>query len=348
MLGALVGDIVGSLYEFDNHRSKDFPFFGETADFTDDSVLTAAVADALLNGHPPQVAIYHWSLRYPGRGYGGAFSRWLEAGDLAPYGSWGNGAAMRVSPAALIASTLEEALATARRVTEVTHDHPEGIKGALATAHAIFLARCNAGAGAIRREIELHYGYDLDRSVDMIRPGYRFDESSQRTVPEAIVCALEARDFEDAIRNAISIGGDSDTLAAIAGPIAEARFGIPDDIAREALERVSPEMREVVRALYARSEYVHPIRSLRPVIPGSSLRRRYEELKPIEELPGGRTFRSRLATWESFLLHGRNASSSFHAQAARWQWDDGINEEYPELVALVMEAWPRPDDFTIN
>jgi hypothetical protein len=255
---------------------------------------------------------------------------------------------MRVSPAALIASTLDEALATARRVTEVTHDHPEGIKGALATAHAIFLARCGAGAGAIRREIELHYGYDLDRSVDMIRPGYRFNESCQQTVPEAIVCALEARDFEDAIRNAISIGGDSDTLAAIAGPIAEARFGIPDDIARAALERVSPEMREVVRALYARSEYVHPIRSLRPVIPGSSLRRRYEALGPIEELPGEHTFRSKLATWEGFTLHGRNASSSFHAQAARSQWDDGINEEYPELVALVMEAWPRPDDFTIN
>jgi len=343
MLGAVVGDIVGSIYETNNHRSKDFPFFDAGADFTDDTVHTAAVADALIHGHPPQQALYQWSVRYPGRRYGGAFSDWLDSGHLDPYYSGCNGAAMRVSPVALLASTLDEALDNARRISAATHCHPEGIMGALATTHAIFLARCAAGAGSIRREIELHYGYDLDRSVDMIRPGYRYSERCERTVPEAIVCALEARDFEDAIRNAVSIGGDSDTLAAIAGPIAEARFGIPDDIARAALERLTPEMRGTLRALYARSEYVSPIRSLRPSLPGSTLRRRYKALGPIEELPGERTYRSRLATWEDFLLYGRNASSSFHAQAARWKWDDGINEEYPELVALVMEAWPDPD-----
>jgi ADP-ribosylglycohydrolase len=348
MLGALVGDIVGSLYEFKSHRSKDFPFFGDGADFTDDSVLTAAVADALINDHPPQKAIYQWSLRYPNRCYGNTFSQWLQSGELEPYNSWGNGAAMRVSPAALLASTLDEALENARRVTEVTHNHPEGIKGALATAHAIFLARCNAGAGAIRREIELHYGYDLDRSIDLIRPGYQFNESCQQTVPEAIVCALEARDFEDAIRNAVSLGGDADTLAAIAGPIAEARFGIPDDIARAALERVSPEMRATLHALYARSEYVSPIRSLRPTMPGSTLRRRYDELGPLESLRDEPTCLSRLAKWEDFLLHGRNASSSLHAQAARGQWDPALDEDYLELVSLVMEAWPDPDDFSIN
>jgi ADP-ribosylglycohydrolase len=348
MLGAMVGDIVGSVYEFNNHRSKDFPFFAEEADFTDESVHTVAVADALIHGHPAHKAIYHWSMRYPYRSYGIAFSEWLRNGSLTPYDSACNGAAIRVSPVALIASTLDEALEGARRMSEATHSNPEGIKGALATAHAIFLARCGAGPGAIRAEIERHYGYDLDRSVDMIRPGYPFTEQSQYTVPEAIVCALEARDFEDAIRNAISLGGDSDTLAALAGPIAEARFGIPDDIARAALERLTPEMRETLRALYARSEYVNPIRSLRPLIPGSTLRRRYDELGPIEEREGEHTVRSRLSTWEGFLMHGRNASSSFHAQAARWQWDDGINEEYPDLVALVMEAWPSPDDFTVN
>ncbi len=263
MLGALVGDIVGSLYEFDNHLSKDFPLFGEGADFTDDSVLTMAVADALVNGVPPRDAIYLWAVRYPKRGYGGGFSAWLRTWELAPYDSWGNGAAMRVSPAALLANTLDEALDAARRVTEVTHNHPEGIKGALATTHAIFLARFGAGPGEIRRTIELRYGYDLDRSVDSIRPTYRFNESCQETVPEAIVCALEGRDFEDAIRNAISIGGDSDTLAAIAGPIAEARFGIPDEIAHEALARVSQEMRELLHRLYASTEYGHPVRGLR-------------------------------------------------------------------------------------
>jgi len=343
MLGAVVGDIVGSIYEIDNHRSKDFPLFDDHSDFTDDTVHTAAVADALVNGHPPQQALYHWSRRYPGRRYGGAFSDWLDAGHLNPYYSGCNGAAMRVSPVALLASTLDEALENARRMSSATHCHPEGIMGAVATAHAIFLARCNAGAGAIRSEIEMHYGFDLDRSVDMIRPDYQYSERSAQTVPEAIVCALEARDFEDAIRNAVSLGGDSDTLAAIAGPIAEARFGIPDDIARAALERVTPEMRSTLRALYARSEYLNPIRSLRPSMPGSTLRRRYEALSPIAELPHGLTYRSRLATWEGFLVYGRNASSSFHAQAARGVWSDGIDKEYPELVALVMEAWPDPD-----
>lgn len=263
MLGAVIGDIVGSIYEFDNHRSKDFPFFGEGADFTDDSVLTFAVAESLLHGHEPRLALHRWAVRYPNRGYGGGFAAWLRTRELAPYNSFGNGAAMRVSPAALLANTLDEALGHARRVTVATHDHPEGIKGALATAHAIFLARFGAGPGEIRRTIEVRYGYDLDRTVDQIRPGYAFNETCQETVPEALVCALEARDFEDAIRNAVSIGGDSDTLAAIAGPVAEARFGIPDDIAEEAMRRLTDEMREVLHALYARSEYGHPVRGRR-------------------------------------------------------------------------------------
>lgn len=342
MLGAIVGDIVGSIYEFANHRSKDFPLFGPGAELTDDTVLTLAVADALLNDRPPRETLYLWAVRHPKRGYGGGFAKWLTTWELAPYDSWGNGAAMRVSPAALLANTLDEALEAARRVTVVTHSHPEGIKGALATAHAIFLARFGAGPGEIRRTIEDEYGYDLDRTVDSIRPGYTFSESCQETVPEAIVCALEARDFEDAIRNAISIGGDSDTIAAIAGPIAEARFGIPDGIAHAALARVTDEMRGLLHALYARSEYVHPIRSRRPAMPGALLRERYLDLGPIVELTGERTFRSRLASWPDFLAYGRDAAASFRLQAARGWWDDGIDRQYPALVELVLEAWPAP------
>jgi ADP-ribosylglycohydrolase len=252
MIGAIIGDIAGSIYEFDNYRAKDFEFFGRGADYTDDTVCTIAVADALLNGRDPALTLAAWCRRHPGRGYGGMFGRWIHMRELRPYGSFGNGAAMRVSPAGLLARTLEEALAMAHRVTAVTHDHPEGLKGAAATAHAIFLARQGAAPGQIRATIAAEYGYDLDRTVDGIRPGYRFNETCQETVPEALVCALEARDFEDAIRNAISIGGDSDTVAAIAGGVAEALYGVPEEFEREALARLPQEMRAVVEQLYGR------------------------------------------------------------------------------------------------
>jgi ADP-ribosylglycohydrolase len=160
---------------------------------------------------------------------------------------------MRVSPAGLLGRTLGEALDMARKVTEVTHNHPEGLKGAAATAHAIFLARSRVGPDEIRSAIQLEYGYDLARTVDEIRPNYRFNESCQGTVPEVLICVLEASDFEDAIRNAISIGGDSDTVAAIAGGVAEAMFGIPDRLAREGLARVPDDMKQVIRELYERA-----------------------------------------------------------------------------------------------
>ena len=301
-----------------------------------------AVADALLTGEPAQKALYLWATRHPNRGYGGGFVKWLNTWELAPYGSWGNGAAMRVSPAALLANSLDEALASAVRVTEVTHDHPEGLKGAKATAHAIFLARFGADADEIRRTIADAYGYDMGRTVDSIRPRYQFNESCQETVPEALICALEATSFEDAIRNAISIGGDSDTVAAIAGPVAEARFGIPDEIARAAAEMIPGDMQEMLRKLYARSEYAHPIPRERPALPVAQLRRRYEALLPIDELPGERTFRIRLGQgWESFLFHGRDASSWLRQQLERGQAsNESMFEDCPALVALVMEAWP--------
>jgi ADP-ribosyl-[dinitrogen reductase] hydrolase len=254
MLGAIIGDIAGSVYEFQGHKWKDFePFLRGDAFFTDDSVLTVAVADALIDERPPVEAFKDWGRRYPDSGWGGRFSRWLFSQETAPYGSYGNGAAMRVSPAGLLGRTPEEALAFARRVTEVTHDHPEGLKGAAATTLAIFLALRGETVSAIRRAVGKAYGYDLDRTVDGIRPGYRFDETCQGTVPEALICALEAVDYEDAIRNAISLGGDSDTLGAIAGGIAEARFGIPDDIAAEGWRRLPVDMREMMAALYRRA-----------------------------------------------------------------------------------------------
>ena len=343
MLGAIVGDIVGSLYEWNNHRSKDFPFYGPGADYTDDSVLTMAVADALLHGLPPHKALYLWATRHPKRGYGGGFARWLDTWELAPYNSWGNGAAMRVSPAALLANSLHEALALAVKVTEVTHDHPEGLKGAKATAHAIFLARFGADAGEIRSTIADAYGYDMDRTVDAIRPHYRFNESCQETVPEALICALEATSFEDAIRNAISIGGDSDTVAAIAGPVAEALFGIPDDIALAAIDAIPDDMRDTLHKLYARTEYAHPVPRDRPAIPVAQLRQRYESLLPIDDLPGERTFRIRLGSgWESFLFYGPGASAWFRDHLGRESGArDSMLTDCAALVALVTQAWPN-------
>jgi ADP-ribosyl-[dinitrogen reductase] hydrolase len=255
MLGAVIGDIVGSIYEWDNHRSKDFELFGRGADFTDDTVCTIAIADALLNNRPPAEALHDWCARYPGRGYGGMFRQWIETGDRRPYGSFGNGAAMRVSPAGLLSGSLDDALARARAVTEVTHDHPEGLKGAAATVHAIHLARSGEVPQRIRAAIESAYGYDLARTVDDIRPHYRFNETCQHTVPEALICALDASDFEDAIRNAISIGGDSDTVAAIAGSVAEALFGIPIDLALRGRAKLPGDMRAVLDQLYKNSAF---------------------------------------------------------------------------------------------
>lgn len=250
MLGACIGDIIGSVYEFREWKSREFPLFSEKSEFTDDTVCTIAVAESLLDGTDPAAALRLWGRRYPGRGYGGRYAVWLKDPKMGPYNSSGNGAAMRVSPAAWLARSLEEALAFARQVTEVTHNHPEGIKGAEATVTAIWLARQGEAPVAIRRRIQDSFGYDLSRTVDEIRPDYRFNEFCQDTVPQAIVCALEAASFEDTIRNAVSLGGDADTLAAIAGPIAEVLHGIPEDIRRKSWMRLPKDMRDVLDRLY--------------------------------------------------------------------------------------------------
>lgn len=266
MLGAIVGDIVGSVYEFDNIKTKDFPLFRDDCFFTDDTVMTVATAEALMQGGAKDEfidAYKKWGRLYPDAGYGSRFGSWLNSEDRNPYNSWGNRAAMRVSPCAWLidcgftASTgmwPENGRRLARLSAEVTHNHPEGIKGALAVTDAIFMCRFYAGGYGddmgnpineiktfaqykieIKDYLEREHGYNLSQTLDEIRPTYMFNESSEDTVPQAIMAFLESTGFEDAIRNAISLGGDSDTLAAITGSMAEAAYGVPVEIKERAL-----------------------------------------------------------------------------------------------------------------
>ena len=247
MIGALAGDIIGSRFEWNNIKSKEFVLFTEDCFFTDDSVLSIATAEAMQGDGDYAAAYRRWGQRYPAAGYGGRFAGWLRDNGAGPYNSYGNGSAMRVAPAGFAARTLEEVCALARETAVVTHNHPEGVKGAEATAAAIFIARRGGGKDTIREYVTATFGYDLERTLDGIRPTFRFDESCQGTVPEAIIAVLESTDFEDAIRNAISLGGDSDTLACIAGGIAEALYGaVPEWIRTEVLERLAPEMVRIV------------------------------------------------------------------------------------------------------
>jgi ADP-ribosylglycohydrolase len=247
MLGAIAGDIIGSVYEFENHRSKEFPLFGAGCTFTDDSILTIALAECLLDGGDYAVALKDYCRRYPDGGYGGKFRAWAESARTEPYNSFGNGAAMRISPVAWAFGTLPEVLAQAEKYTAVTHNHAEGIRGAQAIAAAIFLARTGHTKEHVKVYVEGKFGYDLSRSVEQWRPGFRFDESCQGTVPPALACFLDSTGFEDAIRNAVSLGGDSDTLACIAGSVAEPfHGGVPGSIAHRALGFLDADLRGVV------------------------------------------------------------------------------------------------------
>ncbi len=231
MLGAIAGDVIGSVYEHHNVLSKEFVLFSPDAFFTDDTVLTVALADTILNGTPYLDNLILYYNRYSGAGFGGYFVRWVNSGESHPYYSFGNGSAMRVSPVGFAYNDLETVLREAEKSAEVTHNHPEGIKGAQATAAAIWHARKGHEKMKIKSYIESTFGYDLSRRLDDIRPEYKYNETCQGSVPEAIIAFLESTDFEDAIRNAISIGGDSDTLACITGGIAEAFYGgVPHNI----------------------------------------------------------------------------------------------------------------------
>ena len=269
MYGAILGDIIGSPYERHNKKSKDFPLFSKYSRFTDDTVMTLAVAAGLMsvfNDPDNQIefgddindgnkAIVEESiirsmktlgLRYPNAGYGGRFRDWLENGTE-PYKSWGNGSAMRVSPVAWICSSIDKVRELAGLQAAVTHDHPEGIKGAEALASAIFIARAGGTKDDIREYVTNEFGYDLARTCDSIRPGYRFDVSCQGSVPEAIIAFLDSRDFEDAVRNAISLGGDSDTIGAMAGSIAEAFYGVSAGLKKKCEDILPTDLREILK-----------------------------------------------------------------------------------------------------
>ena len=275
MLGAIVGDIVGSVYEWNNIKTKNFPLFRDDCFFTDDTVMTCAVAEAVMNGGKKDDfidAMKKYGRMYPSADYGVRFGTWLLSENREPYNSFGNGSAMRVSPCAWVMDCGFRARtglwpsngsAQAKLSAEVTHNHPEGIKGAMATADAIFLCRYYFGGyygdyekpindnpeeckKRIKKHITQRYGYDLSRSLDEIRPNYSFNETCQETVPQAIIAFLESTDFEDAIRNAISLGGDSDTLAAITGSIAEAAYGIPDWIRDKSYSYLDEPLKDVL------------------------------------------------------------------------------------------------------
>lgn len=257
MYGAILGDIIGSPFEFDRgDKTKDFKLFSRRSHFTDDSVMTLAVCEALLKvGQDATVkeiedtvisSMQSWGRRYPRAGYGGYFRRWLTARHPEPYNSFGNGSAMRVSAVGWLYDSLEKTRTVTKATANVTHNHPEGIKGAEATASAIFMARNGSSKEEIKKYIEKEFHYDLNRTLNEIRPGYHMDETCQKTVPEAIITFLEATDFEDAIRNAVSLGGDTDTLGAITGSIAEAYYGIPEWLMTECRKRINRDMRVVL------------------------------------------------------------------------------------------------------
>ena len=253
MLGAIIGDIVGSRFEWNNHRNKEFDLFTTECFSTDDSIMTLSVAKAILESkedfsdlsEKTKNFMQKIGRNYPDCGYGGNFFNWIFSDNPKPYNSYGNGAAMRVSAVGFVANSLEEAKSLSRKVTEITHNHPEGIKGAEATAVAIYLAKIGKDISEIRDFITKNY-YTLDFTLDEIRDTYEFNETSQNTVPQALQVFFESTNFEDAIRNAISIGGDSDTLAAICGGIAEAYYGIPDNIRKQAINFLDKDLLKIL------------------------------------------------------------------------------------------------------
>ena len=242
IIGAICGDIIGSSREFRPIKTKDFRLYNGYSTFTDDTVMTLAIASWLMKDKSSMDVLISeikaFGLKYPHAGYGGMFKKWLTQDNPKPYVSWANGSAMRVSPVAWVADSLEESQKLARMSAIVTHDHPEGIKGALATNDAIFLAKTGSSKKDIKKHVESNYGYDLNRKLDDIRPNYDFDVSCRGSVPESIICFLEADDFEDTVRNAVSLGGDADTQAAIAGSIASAYWDVPTNIAARSIKRL--------------------------------------------------------------------------------------------------------------
>ena len=251
MIGAIIGDIIGSRFEFHNHRSTEFEFFHPDCDFTDDTVMTVAVADAIMSGRPFGEVMHEYGRQNPQRGYGGRFFNWLLSKNPKPYNSFGNGSAMRVSPCAFLAKGNRElALTWATASAVCTHNHPEGVKGAMAITDCILMAAEHKSKDEIRKLAVDLYDYDMDFTIDQIRPRFGFNETCQKTVPQAIECFLESHDFESAIRIAVSLGGDSDTIANITGGIAEAYYGVPKEMGDKAISMLPKEMADVVNRMY--------------------------------------------------------------------------------------------------
>ena len=253
MKGAIIGDIIGSHFEFKSCKEKDFLLFGDHYYYTDDSVLTLATADTLINKKPYKNAYLEWSRRYPNQAWGTRYKSWFTSDNPEPYNSYGNGSAMRIAPIGWAFDTLEQTQEEAKKSAEVTHNHPEGIKGAQAVATAIFMARNKKSKHEIKTYLQDKYEYDLSRKYDEIQPDYMFNETCQGSVPEAIISFIDSKDFEDCIRNAVALGGDADTQACIAGAIAEAYYGgVPKDIWENCEKVLEPEMRELVNSFYTK------------------------------------------------------------------------------------------------
>lgn len=251
MLGAIIGDIIGSVYEKQEIKTTEFDLFSKWSRFTDDTVLTIATADCILNSGDYTLYYQKFGKEYPKKGYGGTFQNWIFSENPQPYNSWGNGSAMRVSPIAYAYNTMEETLQNAKESAEVTHNHPEGIKGAQAIAAAIFLARSGSSKKEIKQFITNTFNYDLNRTVESIRPSYNFDVSCQGSVPESIIAFLDGDNYESTVRLAISLGGDADTLAAMAGSIAEAFYKeIPSELRLESIKRLPDEFIAIIDKFY--------------------------------------------------------------------------------------------------
>ena len=257
MIGAIAGDIIGSVYEHNPVKTRYFPLFHPRCRFTDDTVLTIAVAKALLCDRNYRKTMLEFGRKYPHAGYGGLFLNWLSSDEPEPYNSWGNGSAMRVTPVGYACTTDDSVLQEAARTAQISHNHPEGIMGAQAAALAVFLARTTRDKNVIKSEVADRFGYDLSRTVEEIRPAYRFDVSCRGTVPEAIIAFLDSYSFEDSVRNAVSLGGDSDTLACIAGGIAEAYYGrVPSCIITRVKSLLPADLWQITEQFC--SIYVHP------------------------------------------------------------------------------------------
>lgn len=251
MIGAICGDVIGSVYEGHNVKSKQFPLFSRKTRFTDDTVLTVAVADAILNHKYFGPTIHRYSNQYPKAGFGGKFRDWMKSKHPKPYGSYGNGSAMRISPVGYAFNSIPEVMLLAEKISNISHNHPDAIKGAQAIAVSIFLARNGKSKSEIKSYIETEFGYDLNRTIDSIRQVYKFDVSAKGSVPEAIIAFLESTDYEDAIRNAISIGGDSDTIACMCGGISEAYYKtIPADIVDKVKKLLPPNFLIIIDEFY--------------------------------------------------------------------------------------------------